>query len=122
MRINKRHIVLIITALFLLAYLVYRSPLRENFEYRKNPCKGPTDCKSCASSAGCGWCSDLKECHPMAQDGFPIRTADSSTDEDVSDSPYLEESRTKYEIDMASKASRIHICNPFTFINDDKKC
>ena len=58
----------------------------------------------------------------MAQDGFPIRTADSSTEEDVSDSPYLEESRTPYKIKMASKASRIHICNPFTFVNDDLKC
>lgn len=122
MRIYKRHIVLMITALFLLAYLVYTSPLRENFEYRKNPCKGPKTCKSCASRAGCGWCSDLKECQPMAQDGFPIRTADSSTEEDVSDSPYLEESRTPYKIKMASKASRIHICNPFTFVNDDLKC
>lgn len=109
-------------AILLLGFLTYQSPLRENFAYVKNPCKGPTNCKSCASRAGCGWCSDLKECQPMAQDGFPIRTADSSTGEDVSDSPYIDDSRRPYEIKKASHASRIHICNPFTFISDDARC
>ena len=122
MRTNKKYIFLLAISILLLGCLYYRSSLLENFEYRKNPCKGPRDCKSCASRAGCGWCSDLKQCQPMAQDGFPIRTADSSTEDDVRDSPYLEETRTKYEIETAAKASRIHICNPFTFVNDDLKC
>lgn len=109
--------------LFLVGLLYFLSiQLKENFAYRKNPCEGPTNCKSCASKAGCGWCSDLKECQPMAQDGFPIRTADSSTGENVSDSPYLEERRTLSEIETASKASRIHICNPFGFVTDEAKC
>ena len=109
--------------LFLVGLLYFLSiQLKENFAYRKNPCEGPTNCKSCASKAGCGWCSDLKECQPMAQDGFPIRTADSSTENDVSDSPYLEERRTLSEIEIASKASRIHICNPFGFVTDEAKC
>jgi hypothetical protein len=125
--VSKRHstigfFITILIAILLLGFLYYRSPLLENFAYRKNPCKGPRDCKSCASKAGCGWCSDLKQCQPMAQDGFPIRTADSSTEEDVRNSPYLEEKRTMYQLKTTSKASRIHICNPFTFISDDQKC
>ena len=95
--------------------------LKENFAYRKNPCEGATTCFTCAEKAGCGWCMDLQKCQPMAQDGFPIRTADSSTG-NVSESPYLEERRILSEIKTAAKASRIHICNPFTFVTDETKC
>jgi len=52
---------------------------KEGFAYNENPCKAFGDCRSCAGAAGCGWCSDLGQCQPMAQDGFPIRTADLTT-------------------------------------------
>jgi hypothetical protein len=94
----------------------------EGFAYRKNPCGEFKTCSSCADAAACGWCSDLKVCQPMAQDGFPIRTKDSSTEDDVMDSPYLEERRSKEDILKTAKASRIHICNPFGYITDSDKC
>ena len=62
--------------------------VEEGFAYRKNPCAEFKNCSACAGAAACGWCSDLKVCQPMAQDGFPIRTKDSSTEEDVR-FPYL---------------------------------
>lgn len=96
--------------------------LIEGFAYRKNPCAEFKSCKTCASAAACGWCSDLNVCQPMAQDGFSIRTNDSSTDVDVSDSPYTDSPRTEYEIKTAARASRIHICNPFGFITNADVC
>ena len=96
--------------------------IQEGFAYKKNPCKEFTTCKTCADAGACGWCSDLKICHPMAQDGFPIRTRDSSTDEGVLDTPYLDELRTRFDIEKTAPASRIHICNPFGFVTDADVC
>jgi len=93
----------------------------EGFIYKKNPCGEFKSCRTCADAAACGWCSDLKVCQPMAQDGFPIRTRDSSTQERVEDSPYLDQ-RSKEDIFKTAKASRIHICNPFGFITESDKC
>jgi hypothetical protein len=96
--------------------------IKEGFAYKKNPCAEFKTCKTCADAAACGWCSDLKECQPMAQDGFPIRTNDSSTDEDVSNSPYTDDPRTPHDIEIAARASRIHICNPFGFVTNPDVC
>ena len=93
----------------------------EGFIYKKNPCEEFKSCGACADAAACGWCSDLKVCQPMAQDGFPIRTKDSSTQERVEDSPYLSE-RSKKDILKTARASRIHICNPYGYITDPDKC
>jgi len=60
----------------------------EGFAYASNPCGGFKDCKTCADAAGCGWCPDLRQCQPMGQDGFPIRTKDLSTG-DMDVSPYI---------------------------------
>lgn len=62
----------------------------DGFSYAKNPCESFKSCEMCADAAGCGWCPDLKQCQPMAQDGFPIRTKDISTG-DMDVSPYAEE-------------------------------
>ena len=59
----------------------------EGFAYASNPCGGFKDCRTCADAAGCGWCPDLRQCQPMGQDGFPIRTKDLSTG-DMDVSPY----------------------------------
>ena len=64
--------------------------LSEGFSYASNPCASFKSCRTCADAAGCGWCSDLKQCQPMAQDGFPIRSKDNSTG-DMDTSPYLTE-------------------------------
>jgi hypothetical protein len=94
----------------------------EGFAYKKNPCAEFKNCGACANAAGCGWCSDLNVCQPMAQDGFPIRTLDSSTDEDVTESPYLDDPRTEADIRKTAPASRIHICNPMGFITVADMC
>jgi len=74
-------IILVIFAFFIFSRL-------ESFSYAKNPCKAFTNCAKCADAPGCGWCPDLGQCQPMAQDGFPIRTKDLTTGAlDVS--PYL---------------------------------
>ena len=104
------------------AALWWLKPTDEGFAYRRNPCEEFKSCGECAGAAACGWCSDLEVCQPMAQDGFPIRTQDSSTEEDVMDSPYLEEPRTEDDIRKTAPASRIHICNPMGFINIPEKC
>jgi hypothetical protein len=96
--------------------------VHEGFAYRKNPCGEFKGCSDCAGAAGCGWCKDLLQCQPMAQDGFPIRTADSSTGLDVRDSPYLEEMRKKTDVILTAPASRIHICNPYGFVTEPDKC
>jgi hypothetical protein len=62
----------------------------DGFSYASNPCASFKSCKACADAAGCGWCPDLKQCQPMAQDGFPIRSKDNSTG-DLDTSPYLTE-------------------------------
>jgi hypothetical protein len=62
----------------------------DGFSYASNPCAGFKSCRKCADAAGCGWCPDLKQCQPMAQDGFPIRSKDNSTG-DMDTSPYLTE-------------------------------
>lgn len=62
----------------------------DGFSYASNPCAGFKSCRKCANAAGCGWCPDLKQCQPMAQDGFPIRSKDNSTG-DMDTSPYLTE-------------------------------
>jgi hypothetical protein len=62
----------------------------EGFSYASNPCAAFKSCRKCADAAGCGWCPDLKQCQPMAQDGFPIRSKDNSTG-DMDTSPYLAE-------------------------------
>lgn len=62
----------------------------DGFSYASNPCASFTSCKICADAAGCGWCPDLKQCQPMAQDGFPIRSKDISTG-DMDVSPYTKE-------------------------------
>jgi hypothetical protein len=102
--------------------LWWLTQIQEGFAYKKNPCKEFTNCKTCAEAAACGWCSDLKVCQPMAQDGLPIRTLDSSTDEEVIDSPYLEEPRSEADIIKTAPASRIHICNPFGFVTNADVC
>jgi len=104
------------------AMLWWVTQIQEGFAYKKNPCKEFTTCKTCAGAGACGWCSDLKICHPMAQDGFPIRTRDSSTDEGVLDTPYLDEPRTRFDVEKTAPASRIHICNPFGFVTDADIC
>ena len=112
----------ILLFLFIIGCLWWISQTVENFAYKRNPCGEFTNCSSCANAAGCGWCSDLGQCQPMAQDGFPIRTKDSSMGEDVTDSPYLNESRSQEQVDITSKASRIHICNPYGFVTDEARC
>ena len=62
----------------------------DGFSYASNPCAGFKSCRKCANAPGCGWCPDLKQCQPMAQDGFPIRSKDNSTG-DMDTSPYLTE-------------------------------
>ena len=62
----------------------------DGFSYASNPCGSFKSCRKCADAAGCGWCPDLKQCQPMAQDGFPIRSKDNSTG-DMDTSPYLME-------------------------------
>jgi hypothetical protein len=62
----------------------------DGFSYASNPCASFKSCRTCADAAGCGWCPDLKQCQPMAQDGFPIRSKDNSTG-DLDTSPYLTE-------------------------------
>ena len=62
----------------------------DGFSYASNPCASFKSCRVCADAAGCGWCPDLKQCQPMAQDGFPIRSKDNSTG-DLDTSPYLTE-------------------------------
>jgi hypothetical protein len=104
------------------AALWWLGNVEEGFAYKKNPCAEFKNCSSCAGAAACGWCSDLKVCQPMAQDGFPIRTKDSSTEEPVMDSPYLEDPRTESDIRKTAPASRIHICNPFGFITEPDRC
>lgn len=47
--------------------------VKEPFAYAQNPCGSHNDCVTCSAAAGCGWCSDVKECHPMYKDGFPER-------------------------------------------------
>ena len=107
---------------------------QEGFAYKRNPCAEFKNCRSCARAGACGWCSDLKVCHPMAQDGFPIHTIDSSTidldslgmtdlrDIDVMNSPYTDEIRTLKSVQKTAPKSRIHICNPFGYITDSDKC
>lgn len=81
---------IVIIGLFLIGLLLCLTVGVEGFSYASNPCGEFTDCRSCADAAGCGWCPDLRECQPMAQDGFPIRTKDNSTG-DMDVSPYLKE-------------------------------
>jgi hypothetical protein len=78
-------IIIIVTSL-ILSYLYSL----DGFSYASNPCAAFKSCRKCANAAGCGWCPDLKQCQPMAQDGFPIRTKDNSTG-DIDMSPYLTE-------------------------------
>jgi hypothetical protein len=108
--------------------------VQEGFAYKRNPCAEFKNCKTCADAGACGWCSDLKVCQPMAQDGFPIHTKDSSTidldslgmadlrDIDVMTSPYTDEIRTLQNVQKTAPKSRIHICNPFGYITDSDKC
>ena len=81
----------IIVGTALIAIIIFTTlsmPPPEGFSYNENPCGGFDSCRVCADAAGCGWCPDLGQCQPMAQDGFPMRTKDLTTgDPDVS--PYL---------------------------------
>jgi hypothetical protein len=86
MRLN-----IVIIGLFLIGLLLCLTVGVEGFSYASNPCGEFKDCRSCADAAGCGWCPDMRQCQPMAQDGFPIRTKDNSTG-DIDVSPYLKES------------------------------
>ena len=78
-----------IFALFASLFLSLKISL-DGFSYASNPCGGFKSCSKCANAPGCGWCPDLKQCQPMAQDGFPIRSKDNSTG-DMDTSPYLTE-------------------------------
>jgi len=80
---------IIIGALFICLLLSCMYSL-DGFSYASNPCASFKSCRKCADAAGCGWCPDLKQCQPMAQDGFPIRSKDNSTG-DMDTSPYLSE-------------------------------
>lgn len=82
-----RRIIIGILFISLVLSCLYSS---EGFSYASNPCAGFKSCRKCADAAGCGWCPDLKQCQPMAQDGFPIRSKDNSTG-DMDTSPYLRE-------------------------------
>ena len=77
----------IIVGIAILFFIVLGRPT-EGFSYNENPCGAFDSCRACADAAGCGWCPDLGQCQPMAQDGFPMRTTDLTTgNPDVS--PYL---------------------------------
>lgn len=104
------------------AVLWWLSSTYEGFAYKQNPCAEFKNCGDCAAAGGCGWCSDLKVCQPMALDSFPIRTKDSSTDEEVIDSPYIDNNRLEDDIRKTAPASRIHICNPMGYITVPEKC
>jgi hypothetical protein len=80
-------LILIVTGFVLLFFMFYT---KEGFAYKRNPCGGFDNCRSCAAQPGCGWCPDLGQCQPMAQDGFPIRTPD-LTNGNPMDSPYIAE-------------------------------
>lgn len=82
-----RQIIIGIICIWLLLSCLYSL---DGFSYASNPCAGFKSCRTCADAAGCGWCPDLKQCQPMAQDGFPIRSKDNSTG-DMDTSPYLTE-------------------------------
>ena len=81
-------LILIVTGLVLLFFMFGRT---EGFAYERNPCRGFDNCRYCAAQPGCGWCPDLGECQPIAQDGFPIRTPD-LTNGNPTDSPYIADS------------------------------
>jgi len=82
---------IIILGLLFIGLVLFLMGGVEGFVYASNPCGEFKDCRSCADAGGCGWCPDLRQCQPMAQDGFPIRTKDNSTG-DMDVSPYLKES------------------------------
>jgi len=86
---RRSHIILICIGVIVIITICGRSV--DGFSYASNPCASFKSCRSCADAAGCGWCPDLKQCQPMAQDGFPIRTKDISTG-DMDISPYTKES------------------------------
>lgn len=77
----------------LIGAIWYFSGTKEGFRYRGNPCDAHKSCKPCALAAGCGWCSDTKQCQPIALDGFPPR----------------------------DELQR-HICKPFSFIINEGRC
>jgi Plexin repeat len=80
----------ILAVIGIIAFVFLHGGAREGFAYNENPCKEFKTCGNCANAPGCGWCPDLGQCQPMAQDGFPIHTKDLTTgDPDVS--PYLVE-------------------------------
>ena len=80
---------IILIGLFILYWSCF---VYEGFAYASNPCASFDSCSSCAAAPGCGWCTDLRVCQPMAQDGFPIRTKDLTTgNPGMSRSPYLSE-------------------------------
>ncbi len=83
----------------------------DGFVYATNPCEDYKTCRICADAAGCGWCPDRKQCQPMAQDGFPIRTKDiSSGDMDVS--PYTKENLPlNMECPMNCELTELGDCN-----------
>ena len=81
--------IIIFVGLIILASVLFFLNV-EGFSYAKNPCRSFRNCSDCAGAAGCGWCPDLQRCHPMAQDGFPIRTEDLTTG-NPEISPYLQE-------------------------------
>jgi hypothetical protein len=81
---------------------------REGFSYAVNPCGAFKGCYTCANAAGCGWCSDLNLCIPMAQDGFPERAVRGV------EYTYGEEKYGAYRQDP--------LCAPFGFIIQPERC
>ncbi len=91
--------------------------------YNFNPCGDAADCKTCAGRAGCGWCSDVQQCMPMARDGFPQRRP---SEDNLPACTFLQfrNEREKKLCDVMTKAviDQRPVCNPFAFIIDERKC
>ena len=82
---------------------------QEGFVYRGNPCGQQRDCRSCAAQAGCGWCGDLKECWPMAQDGFPMRVEQGMGPANV----------PAWVTDFTRQ---VPVCAPYRFVQEPERC
>lgn len=83
--------------------------LQEGFIYKGNPCGDRRDCRSCAAAAGCGWCGDLKQCWPMAQDGFPLRVEPEMGPENV-------------PLEIKDFTRQVPVCGPYRFVIEPERC
>jgi hypothetical protein len=91
--------------------------------YNLNPCGNAVNCQACANRSGCGWCSDVNICMPMARDGFPQRRP---SEDNLPACSFLS-FRSPREQKLCDTMTQMvtdqrPVCNPFAFVIDPRKC